>query len=426
MPLVSVDAMRQAFYRDAGAQYGDIVWWSKSNWKNQLLTPNSTTRYAYFNFNTAAGPFVLDFPAAAGAGLFGSVLDAWQVPLMDLGTDGEDKGKGGKYLLLPPDFNGAVPAGYIPVRFETYNGYGIIRAIPNTSSDADFENAGALLMKLRLYPLARASNPAKQRYIDMADKLFDGIIHFDESFYESLARMVSEEPVQPRDRAIMGLLRTIGIEKGKEFRPDSMTRAALKSAVSEVRFGLVESVSTVEPFWPDSRWGFPRAITSSKTAPRFETATYLDLDPRSVMYFMIVAPSAKPGPAYLMDVRDKKGELLRGANTYRLNVPANAPARQFWAVTVYDRQTCSFIRESSRVGLDSITNYSATPMAQWISTSVPHRPQVESRTGFTLRRTRSGLQYLGSTAPSRRSTTTSGNCRTSNAFDDNRANKEVK
>src|SRR5262249_46347117 len=105
MPIVSVNAMRQAFLRDAKADYNDIVFWSKpSDWKNQTTTPNASARYVYFNFDTKDGPVVLEIPPAVEAGLFGTLLDAWQVPLADVGPEGEDQGKGGKYLLLPPDF----------------------------------------------------------------------------------------------------------------------------------------------------------------------------------------------------------------------------------------------------------------------------------------------------------------------------------
>src|SRR2546422_66455 len=120
-PIVSFDAMRQAFFRDAQAMYNDVVFWSKpADWKFQITTPNASSHYVFFNFNTKEGPVVAEIPAAVEAGLFGSILDAWQVPLADVGPEGEDRGKGGKYVLLPPDHSGNVPEEYIPVRFQTY------------------------------------------------------------------------------------------------------------------------------------------------------------------------------------------------------------------------------------------------------------------------------------------------------------------
>jgi hypothetical protein len=162
MPIVSVDAMREAFFRDAGAKYGDILYFSKpADWKFQTTTPNASSLYVYFNFNTKDGPVVLEFPAAVGAGLFGTLLDAWQTPLADVGPKGEDEGKGGKYLLLPPDFKDEVPAGYIPVRSATYNGYALFRAIPATRSEVDLAKAIALVKQQRLIRwLKRPTRPS--------------------------------------------------------------------------------------------------------------------------------------------------------------------------------------------------------------------------------------------------------------------------
>ena len=88
------------YFRDAGAKYNDILYFSKpSDWRFQFTTPNASTHYVYFNFNLQDGPVVLDVPPTIGAGLFGSLVDAWEVPVADVGPLGDDQGKGGKYLL---------------------------------------------------------------------------------------------------------------------------------------------------------------------------------------------------------------------------------------------------------------------------------------------------------------------------------------
>ncbi len=103
MPIVSVDTMRQAFFRDAKAKYGDIVYWSQpSDWKFQFTTPNASTRYVYFNFNTKDGPVVLELPKAVGAGLFGSIVSGWEVPLADVGPGGRGQGPGGQVSAAAP------------------------------------------------------------------------------------------------------------------------------------------------------------------------------------------------------------------------------------------------------------------------------------------------------------------------------------
>ena len=241
--------------RDAGAKYGDIVWWSATDWKNQTVTPSASTRYVYFNFNTKDGPVVVDLPAATGAALLGTLFDAWQVPLLDVSPRGKDQGRGGKYLLLPPGYKHIVPAGYIPVPSQTYNGYGLLRAIPNTPPD-DVAKAVALGKKLRLYPLAQAANPPEPRFIDMAGKLFDGIVRFDESFFASLVRMVSEEPVQTHDPALTAFLENLRIEKGKQIKLNAQTLAALKPTLGEAKAQFRRAVADdLEVLWPGSRWG---------------------------------------------------------------------------------------------------------------------------------------------------------------------------
>jgi hypothetical protein len=310
----------------------------------------------YFNFNTKEGAVVLVIPPAAGAGLFGTLLDAWQVPLADVGPEGEDQGKGGKYLLLPPDFKGDAPAGYIVVRTQTYNGYALFRAIPKSSSEADVSNAIALVKKLRLYPLVKADSPPEQRFVDMSGTLFDGIVRFDESFYASLAQMINEEPVLVQDRALMGLMLPLGIEKGKDFKPDSAMQRVLTTSAREAHAWLMNGLLTYStPHWRDSSWSIPAAQIAVETAFSFERPNYLDVDGRGIGYFSFYAPPKKLGAAtfYVGTFKDAKGDLLRGKESYKLHVPPNVPAQQFWALTLYDRETCGFIRDMPRAGLDS-------------------------------------------------------------------------
>jgi hypothetical protein len=143
MPIVSFDFMRQAFFRDAKAKYNDIMFWSKpGSWKLQCLTPNSSVRYVFSFINTRHdGPVVVEVPATGDAALNGTVIDAWQVPLTDIGIAGEDQGKGGKYLLLPPDHQGEAPAAYIAVPMKTYNGFIGLRVIAKSEGESSVRNA---------------------------------------------------------------------------------------------------------------------------------------------------------------------------------------------------------------------------------------------------------------------------------------------
>ena len=359
MPIVAMDAIRQGFLRDMGAKHNDIVFYSKpADWKFQTTTPNASTHYIYSAYDTRRdGPIVLEVPPAVGAGLYGQLCDMWDVPLAIVGPGGDDKGQGGKFVLLPPDYQGNTPDGYIPLRQQTYGGFWLMRTIAKSRAQADEDAAIALLKKLRVYPLSKAGNPPEQRFIDASGKVWDGIPRMDESFYAVLAKMVDEEPVNPRDLAMMGMLSSLGIEKGKEFKPDATTNAIFKSAIAEAK-AYVQDLqrATLQPYWQGIQWGLPDA-TGLKTEFSYQTANMLDYDRRGMGGFFFWAPPKKSDAnaptIYLTTFTDRDGALLTGDRTYRLRVPPNVPAKQYWSATVYDVDTAGFIREAPVVSLDS-------------------------------------------------------------------------
>jgi hypothetical protein len=300
---------------------------------------------------------VLEVPAAVGAGIYGQLCDMWDVPLEIVGPSGEDKGQGGKYLILPPDFKGDAPAGYFPVRMQTWGGFWLLRTIPNSTSESDVANAIALIKKIRVYPLAQAANPPEQRFIDAAGKLWDGYPRMDESFYAVLAKMVNEETVLPRDLAMMNILRSLGIEKGTVFKPDAVTNAIFKDAIKEAHATINDMQrAAVSPYWQGTRWSLPDT-TSLKTEFSFQNANMLDYDSRALANFFAWAPPKKADPSaptiYILAYDDGSGAPLAGGKTYRLRVPANVPAKQYWSTTVYDYDTACFIREAPVISLDS-------------------------------------------------------------------------
>jgi len=360
-PIVSFDAMRQAYFRDGKAKYNDIIWWPRnSGWKNQSLTVNTSVRYIYFFFNTKEdGPVVLDLPGGVdGASFFGTIDDAWFVPLVDIGLSGEDKGKGGKYLVLPPDYKGDVPAGYMPVRPRTHNTYTLLRSILKSASEDDVRKGDALVKKIRIYPLSKASAPPEQRLIDMTDVLYDALVRYDETFFVSLSRMLNEEPVHPLDLQMMGMLLPLGIEKDKDFRPGETLKAELKSAGEEAHAWLVDALprSATERLWPGSRWVLPGPPLAAKTLFKYEVPGFFDVDARGILMASLFGPTASLGKGsfYLGSYVDSQDRPLSGENTYRLHVPPNVPVREFWALTVYDKQTAALFRDSTRLTVGSL------------------------------------------------------------------------
>ena len=358
MPIVSFDAMRQAFFRDAKATYGDIMFWSKpGSWKLQCLTPNTSVRYVISFINTKqSGPVVVDLPGTAEAALNGTIMDAWQLPLTDVGIAGEDQGKGGKYLLLPPDHQGDVPPGYIAVPMKTYNAQVGARVIVKSEDEATVRGALAYLRRIRIYPLSKSTAPPQSTFIDMSDTVWDAVTRFDDGFYASMTRMVSEEPVQPRDAEMTGMLRVLGVDKGKQFKPDEPTRAALKAAAQEAHAWFMDRLVTFgEQYWPNSKWDVPVPPIAPKSSFTWEADGVLDVDARGIAFFSFFGPPKKLGAGqfYLATFFDGEGRRLRGQENYRLRVPGDVPVNQFWSVTVYEHATCALIRNVPRPSIDS-------------------------------------------------------------------------
>lgn len=360
MPAVNTDLMFQAF-RKAGGGANQIALWSRlPSWKNQTLTPNPDTVYLIPFFDTkSTGPMVLEFPPADTGSITANIDNIWQVALEDAGPAGADKGAGGKYLILPPGYSKKVPAGYIPLRSDTFTGYALIRSTPKTGSEEDVAKAVAYGKRVKLYPLSTASKPQKTVFVDVVDDLFDATIPYDAAYFVSLDRVVQSEPWLQRDRAMIDPLKSLGIEKGKAFKPDGDVNEALSAGARAAQVWLeYQRQHIFVPYFENSRWfvpALPEGIQAQ--SDNFAKADSYTTDSRAITYSMgyVGIKHLGAGQFYIMSVRDKAGDLLDGTRRYRLAVPANAPARQYWSATVYDANTHGFIRNLERFSRASNT-----------------------------------------------------------------------
>ncbi|MQR01518.1 DUF1254 domain-containing protein [Glaciimonas soli] len=352
MPAVNYDLMYQAMVRETKGVYNQIVYWSGlPDWKNQTLTPNPDAIYIMPFINTKdVGPMVLEIPPADDGSITGSVDDAWQAALEDVGTAGVDKGKGGKYLILPPGYKNSTPDGYITLPSDTYQSYALLRSILKGGSEADITKAVAYGKRIKLYPLSQAANPPATIFVDAIDVVFDATIPYDLRYFQSLDRIVQIEPWLTRDKVMINHLKSLGIEKGKAFKPDATIQEILKSAASEARawLDLYNETLFQPPFFKTGRWAIPATPDVIEgNATLFANPDTYPIDSRARTYSMgfFSAKHLGTGQFYLMTIKDKDGENFDGGSTYRLTVPAKAPVTQYWSATVYDRATHGFIRD---------------------------------------------------------------------------------
>ena len=311
-------------------------------------------------FNTEnVGPVVLEVPPADDGLFNGSIMNRWQAAIEDIGPGGVDKGRGGKYLILPPGYDvSKVPAGYLPMRSDTHLGYALIRSVLRSGGDADVAKAVAYSKRLKLYPLSQAANPPPTVFVDAADVVFDSTIPYDMRFFESLDRMVQAEFWLERDKAMIDPLKSIGIERGKPFKPDAKTQAILSAAIQEAKTWFEARYETLPPFYEGQRWFFPStAEMIQNVMSDWRTPDSYPIDARGTAYTLAFFSAKHLGESqyYLLTGNDKDGKPLDGKASYRLHVPANAPVTQYWSMTVYDRATHAFIKNAAWVGRSSQT-----------------------------------------------------------------------
>jgi len=349
MPAVNADLMLQAMLK-IGGKPNQIVYWRRPlDWRNQTLTPNPDAIYMIAFFDTKAGPVVLEIPPGdAEASLNGNVVTVWQTALEDVGLLGIDKGAGGKFVILPPGHTGDIPGGFVALPSDTFAGYALLRSNLKSHSEADVVKALAYGKRVQLYPLSQASNPPATAFVDATDVVFDATIPYDLRFFESLDRVIQHEPWIERDRAMTDPLGTIGISKGKRFAPDEATRETLSAAAAEARALLDERYdSGLPPFWEMSRWtlpAMPEAIEGQATTYAEREAYPVDARALAYTYIFVSVKRLGAGQFYLFSSRDRMGEPMDGAGTYRLTVPPHVPVQQYWSVTAYDRETHALIR----------------------------------------------------------------------------------
>ena len=312
-----------------------------------FLTGNTDTVYASVFLDLERdGPTVVEIPAGCGPG---TVNDAWFRFVVDMGAPGPDRGAGGSYLIVPPGFEGEVPDGYFVAESSSYVNWLILRGFlvdgrPDTAT-AMFRDG------LRVYPLSAADVPPPMEFLSFSHIALNTIHANDFEFYEELARVIDREPIGLIDPETRGLLAAIGIVKGEPFAPDERMRAILEDAVA-VGNGTARTINfrNRDPealIYDDRRWttffvgGDYRWLRDDGRGGR-------NLDARTLFFYVATVNTPAMalemvgvGSQYAGAMVDAEGRALDGSARYRLWIPADVPAKDFWSLVAYDPQTRS-------------------------------------------------------------------------------------
>ncbi len=362
MPIVAIDALRFGLERDSGVKANDVAVFSTYVTPDQIgLTANNTTIYAIAAVDLTRGPMVIDSPPEA----YGVIDDYWQRPLVEIGPFGPDKGRGGRFVILPPDSSDQAPAGSIAVRSTTRRVVYVARALVR---GGDVQSAANTLRTIRIYPLALAANPPATRLVDTSNNKNDTIAPAGYEYWSRLAGILDIEPVEERDRFFHAMLKPLGIEKGKPFKPDERQQSLLTEA-AVIGFRMAQTISMAPRFenamaYPGTHWEWVLTLN-----PNQEAENYSQLDERTDYTFEaitvaegMVKPLVGTGSQYMSAAKDEKGDWLDGAKSYRLRIPTDVPVKDFWAVTVYDNLTRSMIKtDTGKSGVSSQDNLQSNP-----------------------------------------------------------------
>ena len=350
IPAVSQVANRNAFRTFGPPNTVVPIFEELLDGRGIVLTGNNDTVYSWTWIDLTKGPIVLEVPPK----VLGTANDMWQRWVVDVGITGPDKGKGGKYLLLPPRYKGNVPKGYFVVYSPTFNLW-----IPWRSFlvNGDPKPGVDLVKKFtKIYLLADAdkTHPALN-FVDMSGKPFNTVYPADYRFWELLNQVVQEEPNGSLDQIRLGYFASIGIQKGKPFAPDERMKKILTEAAAvgdaTARSILFHTRDKAAYYYPNSNWqlGFMGGY-------KFQTEPgVLNFDAATFYYTLaiLVTPAMEAkmvgrGSQYAWTCRDAQGQPLDSNKNYKLHLPPNIPVKDFWSLIAYSDQTRSMIQTDQR------------------------------------------------------------------------------
>jgi hypothetical protein len=345
IPGASMAAIR-AGLRKAGAVESTVgVYETLMDSRSIYLTPNSETIYFWNWMDLKNGPVVVETPP----NILGVIDDFWFRYVTDMGNAGPDKGKGGKYLFVPPGYTSEIPSGYFVVKSPTFGNLLFGRAFMKDGETKS--GVASLKLGLRVYPLSQASNPPKTRFINLSGKVMNTVHANNIEFYDEINQIVQEEPAGVYGPDMTGLFASIGMVKGKPFAPDERMKkiltdgAAIGNATARaIDFRNRDARALI---YPDRHWNTPFIGGSYEWLDNGAR----NFDARTMFFYAatIDTPAmavAMPGigSQYAAANLDAQGNPFDGAKVYRLHVAAKVPVKDFWSVVVYDPQTRSMLQ----------------------------------------------------------------------------------
>ena len=411
-------------FQSIGAGSGDIIIFEELMDSHSLfLTGNADTVYYLGWVDLSHGPMVIEQPTDG----LGAINDMWFSWVIDVGKPGPDRGLGGKYLIVGPEYDGLLPEdGYFVGHSQTNK---ILYAMRAFIKDGDDPKPAVdnIKQNLKIYPyvpgsfgtpiaealkggikLAGEPKIPEMKFINGSGVAFNTIPPSDYGFFEWINENIQNEPATSYDIELAGQLAAIGIAHGKEFKPDERMKKILSDAAAVgqgVGRALQWQFADAHPDWAryeGSQWGlmlWEGGALFETPPPAFEDGMFKPLPPtgartldsRTAFYYAYTLDSPGMimqipgvGSQYLIAFRDANGDVFDGAKTYKVTLPKDIPARAFWSFTLYDNQSRSMLQTPQkypRAGSQSYPSPAAEASADGSTTVYfsPKQPQGVAR-----------------------------------------------
>jgi hypothetical protein len=348
IPGASASALRHAFREIGPDNETFILFENLMDSKGLFLTGNTESIYMWGWLNLKDGPMVLETPPK----VLGMVDDFWFRNVIDFGNAGPDKGQGGKFLIAPPGYKGEIPAGYFVGKSPTINNLILMRGFLVDGSP--MPAAESIKKNFKIYPLGKDASASKINFVNGTGKEMNTVHANDYHFYDEVNQIVQEEPNSAMDPETLGMLAAIGMEHGKPFAPDARMKKILTEAAAvgnATSRALTFDARGPEFYrYPNSAWNNPLSIPDATY--QFDKGDGVRLlDMRTYMYYYatgntpaMIRKLVGVGSQYAIASKDAAGERFDGSKNYKLHLPPNIPAKDFWSLVVYDNQTRSMLQ----------------------------------------------------------------------------------
>ncbi|PYG34370.1 DUF1214 domain-containing protein [Pelagimonas varians] len=348
--IASMDAIRKGILEFGPANTTAVLFEGLMDAKALFLTANTTSVYMFSWLQLGDEPMVIETPP----NVLGFINDHWFKYVIDFGNLGPDEGQGGKFLVLPPGYEGEVPDGYHVARTNTNGNWVIWRGYQKDgTTDLAISQTKELF---RMYPLSQKDNPPEMNFVNASGQEMNTIHRMDAEIFSEINDVVQSEPLMGENPELLGHLAAIGIVKGQPFEPDERMQAILEAAAKagSVTVKTIISKPNDERFyWYPGESYWQTAFPGGAYTWELDGVTVQDIRAAFHFYATGVTPAMAlkavgKGSQYAFTYVDSNGTPLDGAKTYKVNVPADVPAEDFWSFTLYDNQTRSMLQTDAQ------------------------------------------------------------------------------